>query len=378
MADTASLFSDTSTLYDVPILQSNGSDPFLPIEDCFAILFIHHDLSKVDPSQLTRAGLPSVYDKSSTPSGSRSALAKVKLKKDRLQVQFPKASLQHAIIDRKEDITTVEQVRKMMQAVRPSRGRLMTMFDSLEDELVGTQTRIIMDVALAFLFRCSDVRNPILFYPASSVLLTPNWAVSKERGMATSDASWATISFMSPAKTESIESKEDAQKRYLADLTRKETEQDILQRLFIPSQESEQLLRGLLNHLESRGAIWSKAGHATRPSIKNGSPKDRPEFVVLGLFPKPFVNRCKIYHRKGGPMPSDLEEGGKSKYAPLITTTASTTSNGSGKDVPAASSEDYLTGWSIRLAIEEPYRTGSARQEPGMVAIGGVGGFIAC
>lgn len=364
MDDTASLFSDTSTLYDVPILHGDNTQGLIPAEECFVMLFVHHDLFKAEPGQFTRAGLPAVYDRVNQPGASRTKLAKVNLKRQRLQVQFPKESLQHATIDHKKQLDTLQQVATMVQSRKSATGKLKTMFDSLEEEMVGIMTRRIMDVALAVLFRSTDVRNPILYYPASSVLLTPKWAVSKERGMATAEAQWATISFLSPATTATTESKEEAEKRYLENLRHRETDEEILNRLFTPDERSKTMLRKLLDHLETRGAIWSTAGQATRPTIKNSIPRDRPEFIVLGLYPKNFFNRCKAYHRKGDAMPSDLLEDGKSKYAPLITSLCRGESRTDGKQALSTSpSQDFLEGWTIRTATAEPYKTGQARHE---------------
>lgn len=286
MSETASLFSTTTTLYDVPTLRGNYSSGLIPIEDCFLVLFIDHENFKVDVDGFTRAGLPAIYDRTSQPSGSQNALAKMNLKKKRLQVQFPRERLQHARIHRNTPITTLEQLRVLEGNKRSATGRMKTMFDSLENDLVGVQTRIVLDVALSILFRGVGINSPVLFYPPQSVLVTPKWAVSKDGATATSPAQWATVSFISPSEVDSGETKKEAERRYLDSLKIEETEEQKLQRLAILSQRNEEMLHDLLFHLENRGAIWQKAGHATLPSIKNKNPQERPEFVVLGLFPK--------------------------------------------------------------------------------------------
>lgn len=356
MSETASLFSTTTTLYDVPTLRGNYSSGggLIPLEDCFLVLFIDHDKFKVNVDEFTRAGFPAAYDRVSEPSGSsqNNTLAKMNLKKKRLQVQFPRECLLHARITRNTPITSLDQLRLLGSSKRSSTGRMMTLFDSLEHDLVGVQTRTVLDVALSILFKGFGINSPIVFYPPQSVLVTPRWAVAKDGATATSNAQWATVSFVSPpseGNDSGGETRKEAEKRYLESLSSRETGEEILQRLFIPSQRTEEMLNDLLHHLENRGAIWQKAGHATRPSIKNRNPQDRPEFVVLGLFPKvsvslpleslmvlfflssliscpalyieqPFLERCKEYHRKGVPMPDDLTEAPKSKLAPLVTT----------------------------------------------------------
>lgn len=331
MTDAASLYSTTSTLVDVPDLRDSG---LLPPDDCFAILLIHHDRFKADVEQLTRAGLPSTFGRISLPSTPRLGLGKLNPKK-RLQVQFPRALLQ-ARVDRREDFKTLEEVAKMRASKASTAGKRMTLFETLEDDLVCLHTRRILDIALAMLFQGRDLHSPTLYYPLRSVRNTPLWAAGRGGNFATAPAQWATLTFLSPSPDGEDKIEPDAQSRFLESLKNVETNEQVLERLSAPDQSSRELLQALLSHLESRGALWSRAGQITVPSIKNAHPRRRPEFAVLGLFPEvsvpmetspgrqsdssaqPFASRCKMHYRNGRCLTADIREDAKSKHAPLI------------------------------------------------------------
>lgn len=89
---------------------------------------------------------------------------------------------------------------------------------------------------------------------------------------------------------------------------------------FHPSAADEQLFAEMLRALERRGAIWAEAGRLITPSSRNPNPRERPRFLVKGVFPERWVYRCRYYRaRKFEPMPNDLDPKEVKRFgAPLI------------------------------------------------------------
>ncbi|PWY99100.1 hypothetical protein BCV70DRAFT_212469 [Testicularia cyperi] len=94
---------------------------------------------------------------------------------------------------------------------------------------------------------------------------------------------------------------------------------------WVQDDSGRQLLVETLRALERRGGIWTEAGRLTTPSSRNPESRKRCRFLVKGLFPERFANRCKYYRkREFQPMPSDLDSGEIERFGyPIIVHTAS-------------------------------------------------------
>lgn len=103
--------------------------------------------------------------------------------------------------------------------------------------------------------------------------------------------------------------------KQLADFDRMTDEQRYEVYAWQQDQAGTQLLNATLKALERRGGIWTEAGRLTTPSSRNPYPKDRARFLVKGVFPERFVNRCKFYRAKAfEPMPNDLDPSQLAKF----------------------------------------------------------------
>lgn len=199
-------------------------------------------------------------------------------------------------------------------------------------------------------------------------------ALAPETAASAHEEATATTASDKKGKSDSYKQRADAFYEAFPKLNplHRETADEVYDRIkaFIPpSQEAEDQLTALLDHLESRGAIWTDAGHDVRPAIGRYDPATRSKVIVSGLFPEDFLDRCKSFYRNNrSPMPSDLE---KSNALPLIVQTASSSSSSSnrkdaaepdGKAMQDASQQqegkDFLEGWSVAVT-KEPYVTGS-------------------
>ncbi|KAI3476574.1 hypothetical protein L1887_61816 [Cichorium endivia] len=105
--------------------------------------------------------------------------------------------------------------------------------------------------------------------------------------------------------------------------------------LFTPTEADDALFAQMLRALERRGAIWCEAGRLITPSSRNPNPRERARFLVKGVFPERFANRCRFYRaRKFEPMPSDLSPHEVRKFgAPLIVHTVVERTGSEGIDI---------------------------------------------
>lgn len=105
--------------------------------------------------------------------------------------------------------------------------------------------------------------------------------------------------------------------------------------LFTPTEADDALFAQMLHALERRGAIWCEAGRLITPSSRNPNPRERARFLVKGVFPERFANRCRFYRaRKFEPMPSDLSPNEVRKFgAPLIVHTVVERTGSEGIDI---------------------------------------------
>lgn len=405
MSDSASLFSTTSTLFESPLTalnfhggQAQNAPSSVPIEECWAVLVVNHDRFRADTDLLSRVGLPSTYERSAQPGSSRSGLGKLDLRK-RLQVQIPFAHLQNAIVDRIPPPTTIEE----LIANRPEfkHGRRQSLMELMIEDLVGIRIRRIDAAAIKLLFNGNDVRDATMFFPAHVLLRTPNWATQKKliggggssQTFASTQVKWATVIFTSPVVPGSADDNDDKsyraqrEKEVLSKLNTSEPDEEILARSKPPSERNEALLDQLLLYLERRGVVWGKVGHLTKPSILNSDPKIRPQFAVQGMFPEPFLDRCKAYCKGASmslngknAMKPEAEESAKSSKAPLIVAAAKDHISASdiarlkGDIEIAGQDEDLIQGWHCKVTIE-PYMIGTPLSVSG--AAGAMGGIVA-
>lgn len=279
-------------------------------------------------------------------------------------------------------------------------------------EMISIRRRTRMSLALAALYKAPDVKDAYACFPNHRIINSPSSFLDKKTGHAKVPMRYATVSFASPAsivnnnvlesssgkgKQKDITAQMDAfyEANPLLKATHRETGQEVFDRLkqHIPaSQEAENTLTDLLNHLESRGVIWTDAGQDMRPTVSRPDPTSVPKFVVGGLFPAGFIERCTWFYRKDRmPMESDLEH--PKGALPLVIRTAHDVADdggfasgddhkGSGKGAGAMNGDggtalgtDFLHGWSAQVT-KEPYVTGSLASfmPPGAFVFGGAGG----
>lgn len=408
MSDSASLFSTTSTLYESPLTalnfhsdQTSNSPNSVPIEECWAVLVVNHDRFKADTDLLSRVGLPSTYERTSQPGSSRSGLGKLDLRK-RLQVQIPFAHLQNSNVERIPAPTSIEQLLANRPVMR--HGSRQSLMELMVEDMVGIRIRRVDAAAIKLLFNGNDVRDATIFFPAHVQLRTPNWAMQKRliggggssQSFASAQVKWATVIFTSPVIPGSIDDNDDKeyraqrQKEVLAKLNVTEPDEEILARSKPPSERNEAILDQLLLYLERRGVVWGKVGHLTKPSLLNSDPKARPQFAVQGMFPEPFLDRCKSYCKAGSvtlhgknSMKPEAEESIKSSKAPLIIAaardhiSASDIARKNGNVEIVEQDQDFIQGWHCKVTLE-PYFIGTPLSVSGSAAgIGmvGAGGF---
>jgi hypothetical protein len=142
----------------------------------------------------------------------------------------------------------------------------------------------------SLLFNGNYKHEPRLFYPSETVVSGTKWSAKYRSDAITAPVKWATLSVLSPpqdGKKDNAMSAE-VEKEYLSSLKSFNQSDEFLMReqLFIPSQEAESRLDEILAHLSRRGCIWTRAGHRTRPSLRNLNPKQRPEYMIQGIFPE--------------------------------------------------------------------------------------------
>lgn len=267
-------------------------------------------------------------------------------------------------------------------------------------EMIAVRRRTRMSLVLAALYKAPDVKDAYACFPNHRIIHSPSSFLDKKTGHAKVPMRYATVSFTATpsdsdngvvetssgkGKQRDVTAQMDAfyEANPLLKATHRETGQEVFDRLkqHIPaSQQSEDTLTDLLNHLESRGVIWTDAGQDMRPTVSRPDPTSVAKFVVGGLFPAGFIERCTWFYRKDRmPMASDLEH--PKGALPLVIRTAHDVGerdkdagaiNGDGG---AALGSDFLQGWSAQVT-KEPYVTGSLASVLPAVgfAFGGAGG----
>lgn len=206
----------------------------------------------------------------------------------------------HSDEESQVDSTVLEQARKR-EAIKKMIAKAesfstsyplnftLTFFDMLEGDFIGVITRKFLNDTIKVLFEGRGVQSPTFFYPACNLLSTAEWATCKSNQLVSCSVKWETLSFISPLQEEHSSpqgTKKESTSQYLSFLNNEETSEKIVARLNPPDQISKEMMQNFVDYVESRGIVWKKVSQVTIPSIKNRFPRHRPEFVVLGLFPK--------------------------------------------------------------------------------------------
>ncbi|EPQ29798.1 uncharacterized protein PFL1_02471 [Pseudozyma flocculosa PF-1] len=109
----------------------------------------------------------------------------------------------------------------------------------------------------------------------------------------------------------------------------------------------------MLKALERRGGIWSEAGRVTMPSSRNPDPRERPRYLVKGLFPEHFTQRCAWFrHRDHQPQTNDLSPESIAKFGcPVVVHTADERL-GAGADIAQRTSSNPATASEKELSMD--------------------------
>ncbi|PWN93565.1 hypothetical protein FA10DRAFT_277351 [Acaromyces ingoldii] len=406
MTDTASIFSTTETLVDWRDAHAllardpsdEGSSRLLSVPELYATILVSFHLYKPDVDQLTAAGFPTVIARGSKPvqssSGSTSNGGFLPLGRKRYQVQIPLLALDDRQTKHLANPTSWQEARQRAAdaGLRRGLGSTYTLLESMLAELVNYRERPMLHQVLRLLFYGSDVRSPALFYPAHLVRRVPKWATCssdaarREVAAASAGVRWATLLILTApldGSRSNVVSKE-REKEYFEDMKNNqshkfspdtdEAAQRRFEGTFTPTAAAEEKLQRILDTLQSRGALWTAAGHDTNKTMRNEDPSKRPAFLVQGLFPEAMLDRFKDYHRSSmTPMSSDLSEEAKSKRAPLLldpVSSAASTSTADKEDraPDSAHIEDGLEGCAVRV-VPEPFKTGSPWEAGGSAAV---------
>ncbi|UZJ52711.1 hypothetical protein CBS101457_002031 [Exobasidium rhododendri] len=383
--------------------------PALEASQVFATLLASYDSFKPDVAQLGRAGHPAFYERSATPgsgngngddsgeddaddevqpaspTGFTSKIpffgtkkrrnSKVKIARKRLQVQFPrKVLLDTRAIIRQPPIKSAEDLR--LARGKPGR-KYVTVFDSERVELVGIREKEPLCRVVSLLFNGNYKNDPRLFYPSESIVSGTKWSSKYRADTVTAPVKWATLSVLTPPddgkKDNSVSPENEKEYLKLLGSTILDDEAILERQLFEPGQEAQRKLDEILDHLSRRGCIWTRAGHRSRASLRNPDPKQRPEFMIQGIFTEAFIDRCKRFQTNDNlPMPADLDEK-KDKERPLITSLRGISVG----EVEALDNEsklaavDALQGCSVRVSVE-PFRGAGFFED--LSASGGIAG----
>ncbi|KDN52028.1 hypothetical protein K437DRAFT_46432 [Tilletiaria anomala UBC 951] len=335
--DAASVFSFTPTLVDRSGVLPYGQAGLLatvtrplPNDKLFASFVANYGTYTPNASSFVRVGFPAQVKRGQNKS------LRTRLRKG-IIVQFPLRILTEIGYHANPRILTdITARRRLHQANRNVQG-IGTVWSFELIDLVGIRERELMGIVLASLLKTEDVENQHLVYPPEMIVRAPS-KLMRQDGSALIEVRWATLRLLSPAKVPNKEGPQlsnDGSGKPNADGSSNPatgisfgpttgTDEQLLARLFEPSEEAELLLDRVLDHLERRGGIWTHAGHFTAQSYKNVDPRNRPEFTVHGLFPLPLLQRMKKYRsNKNQPMPSDLQLPPNDRISPLILHTIS-------------------------------------------------------
>ncbi|PWN86440.1 hypothetical protein FA10DRAFT_57860 [Acaromyces ingoldii] len=214
-----------------------------------------------------------------------------------------------------------------------------------------------MHAIVRLLFGSRGIRSSKVFYPSHRVRFPQNVSIS---GVT---VQWATLIITSPSLPGDVEEQDNVaqSQALLGDLAK--ADEELFAKLFEPSEDAEVLLDKVLCALEARGGFWTAAAHRSRPHPRNLHPDKRPEFMVQGVFPKPFLDRCLRYRGASHcVLPNDIDSEDR---ASLITATSAQQSA-----ILQEANRDNLQGFSIGVTLE-PINTGLPWESSGVGVMAG-------
>lgn len=356
----------------------------LPANLLHCTLFASYDLVAPHPVPFCLVGCPATHARGQESATSKLAVTQraTRLRK-RLGVQIPlpylgsndAASTQlHAYLPHPHPRNAQEMAARTGDL---SARRRISLFQAQGKELTGIVSRPLVERVISAMYAGQGISNRMAVFPAQAVLTygahsrksaaSPQADASQKGGKRGSwlsriksrgkspppsddsalaqepDAAkadfvkvgmvYATLDLLSPPprflesggpypKEMNKVSSEEADKalKQLADFDRMTDAQRYEVYAWQQDQAGTQLLNATLKALERRGGIWTEAGRLTTPSCRNPHPKDRARFLVKGMFPERFVNRCRYYRAKPfEPMPNDLDPSQIAKFGfPIV------------------------------------------------------------
>lgn len=360
--DTESLWSTTNTLVDVPHLPSSDAGPF------HLTLYTAYDRATPDPEAFTRGGFPAARERGQS---STSILPLSSLRK-KLALQVPLSQLTSRWIVVPEP-ANVKEMETMLND-KPSTRHISTLWDWQKDYAVGVHQRPRLSVVHTALYKCLDLRESFAIYPADRVLEAPSRMKSKN-GEVKVDMKWASLTLHSPesvAQSNSSPSESDYKDLYqrfpVISPGHQTTAPELLKVRYQPTEASRGTLVDVISHLESRGCLISEAAEDCRPSVGRDDPRSTPRYNVIGLFPKPYLDRLKRYRTKA--WKSDVDDNPFIVRNPNQAESAGQDKAGTG----APHAHDLLEGWESRV-VDEPFQRASASSNLGLGAgMGAAGG----
>lgn len=276
----------TMSLSGTTLAESERGD-FMQKDGPYAVLSTGYKHFRVDIDALQEYGL--------RPATKYRALKK------RLEVPIGKDLLLDKAESTRRDPTTGKEVGQL-RAKQNLAGR-SSLISFLGEEVVSIRHRKDLSRVLHLIFQASDLVKPEICFFADNVLKNPAYAkvststYSSHPG-STLPVQWASIILTLPRSEgkegDHIPSYDEREKAYQANRKENLSDEALLERLQSPSPADEQLLQAILDHLESRGALWAMAGHSRRPTIAFPDVSKRIEYIVMGLFPEPFLNECRL------------------------------------------------------------------------------------
>lgn len=242
-------------------------------------------------------------------------------------------------------------------------------------ELLGVRRRELLSGITSCLYKNQSLLSSFSVLPNERVLDCPRNYRNKDDTVSM-QYTWATMNFIAPttgtgpeqwAQEDKVKTEAEIQAHYtrFPDLKpgARGTVDQLFARLQEPvSQEAEAQMTSLLTHLDSRGVLWTDAGHDFSPTIAVPDPRSRHRFVVLALVPETFVDRIKKYMGK---------KRGQRRWQP-----ESEDKNGQllinmDGDQLAETKGDFLVGWEATYTPDPFYNATTIAQASW--AVGGMG-----
>ncbi|CAO1622892.1 unnamed protein product [Parajaminaea phylloscopi] len=358
MADTASLYSTTDTLVDVPRLPSAAQSDVGPIH---VTVYTAYDRDPVSPDKITRAGFPASRERGQASSSFNpiSALRK------RLVTQFPVRELRNQW-EALPDPQSTDELDQLL-AKRPSPRATYSLWAWERSMLVGVHTRARVSIIEETLFKAIDVRSPFAVYPSSRVISCPA-KLQNKAGEVQVDVKWASLLFCPPEAVERTRAGRKPSQKELDSLWNrypalrpghKSTTAELLHLLYTPPESSAVQMQKIVEYLESRGGLVSDFGEDCRATTHRTEPRQSPRYHVIGVFPKPLLDHFKRYRDR--PLGTDTDD--QLFFVRTADQEARAQKAGdAGRAEPdplGGEPNDVLAGWGIQV-VEEPFHLSSS------------------